>query len=87
MLNMAPQKEVYGCSIWGSVRPSKWTVSARSPDITHLDCFLWGYVKNKAYVTKVTEVEDLKTRIWDVITITNTDMLGRTCTEFEFGLD
>jgi hypothetical protein len=34
----------------------------RSPDITPLHFFLWGYVKDKVYATKVTGVEGLKTR-------------------------
>jgi hypothetical protein len=39
----------------------------RFPDITPVDFFLWSYVKDKVYATKVTGVEDLKTRIRDVI--------------------
>jgi hypothetical protein len=59
----------------------------RSPDIAPLDFFLWGYVKDKVYATKVTGVEDQKTRIRDVITIINTGMLARTWEELEFRLD
>jgi hypothetical protein len=59
----------------------------RSPDITPLDSFLWGYVKDKVYATKVTVVEDLKTRIRDVITTINRGMLARTWEELEFWLD
>jgi hypothetical protein len=43
----------------------------RSPDITPLDFFLWGYVKDKVCAAKVTAVEDLKTWIRDVITTIN----------------
>jgi hypothetical protein len=50
----------------------------QSPDITPLDSFLWGYVKDKVYATKVTVVEDLKTGIRDVITTINRGMLART---------
>jgi hypothetical protein len=50
----------------------------RFPDITPIDFFLWGYVKDKVYATMVTGVEDLKTRIRDVITIINRGMLART---------
>jgi hypothetical protein len=56
----------------------------RSTDITPLDFFLWGYVKDKVYATKVTGVEDLKTWIRDVITIINKGMLARTWEELEF---
>jgi hypothetical protein len=30
----------------------------QSPDITPLDFFVWGYVEDKVYATKVTGVED-----------------------------
>jgi hypothetical protein len=33
----------------------------QSPDVTPLDFFLWGYVKDKVYATKVTGFADLKT--------------------------
>jgi hypothetical protein len=36
---------------------------ARSPDLTPLDFFLWGYLKGKVYVTKQYNIEDLKQRI------------------------
>ena len=36
---------------------------ARSPDLTPLDFFLWGYLKGKVYVTKPTDLEDLRGRI------------------------
>jgi hypothetical protein len=39
---------------------------------------LWDYVKDKVYATKVTGVEDLKTRIRDVITAINRGMLAHT---------
>ena len=35
----------------------------RSPDITPLDFFLWGYVKDIVYRTKVRDVSDLQQRI------------------------
>jgi hypothetical protein len=56
----------------------------RSADITRLDFILWGYVKDKFYATKVTGLEDLKTRIRDVITTINRGMLARTWEELEF---
>jgi hypothetical protein len=59
----------------------------RSADITPLDLFLWGYVKDKVYATKITGVEDLKTRIRDVIKTINRGMLARTWEELEFRLD
>jgi hypothetical protein len=58
-----------------------------SPDITLLDFFLWGYVKDKVYVTKVTGVEGLKTQIRDVVTTINRGMVAHTWEELEFRLD
>lgn len=36
---------------------------ARSPDLTSLDFFLWGYVKNIVYKTKPLDLADLRRRI------------------------
>ena len=36
---------------------------ARSPDLTPLDFFLWGYLKNKVYVTPPRILQDLRERI------------------------
>jgi hypothetical protein len=65
--------------------PIAWP--SRSPDITPLDFFLWGYVKDKVYASRVTRVEDLKTRIRDVITTIDGGMLSRTWEQLEFRLD
>lgn len=40
---------------------------ARSPDLTPLDFFLWGYLKNKVYVNRPADVDELKARIADEI--------------------
>lgn len=52
--------------------PGRWIANngavrwpARSPDLTPLDYFLWGYLKDKVYVRPLVDVEDLKTRIRD----------------------
>jgi len=45
----------------------------RSPDLTSLDFFLWGYLKNLVYATPVETVEQLQQRIFDSCrTIQNT---------------
>ena len=41
----------------------------RSLDITPLDFFLWGYVKDIVYKTKVRDIDDLKQRISNAMTI------------------
>lgn len=35
----------------------------RSPDLSPLDFFLWGYVKDRVYVTEPSDVNDMKDRI------------------------
>jgi hypothetical protein len=49
-----------------------------------LDFFLWGYVKDKVYATKVTGVEDLKTWIRNVVTTISRGTLARAWEELEF---
>lgn len=38
---------------------------ARSPDLTPLDYFLWGYLKDRVYKTKPQNLNDLRRRILD----------------------
>lgn len=45
----------------GRFGPIHWP--ARSPDITPLDYFLWGYLKHYVYQTRPTDMDDLKNRI------------------------
>lgn len=40
---------------------------ARSPDLTPLDYFIWGYVKTKVYATQPENIEELKRRIQHTI--------------------
>ena len=59
----------------------------RSPDITPLDFFLWGYVKDIVYRTKVRDITDSKQRISNAIDTINEAMLQRTWQEIEYRLD
>ena len=59
----------------------------RSPDITPLDFFLWGYVKDVVYCTKVKDISDLKERITAAVNTIAEEMLRRTWTEIEYCLD
>ncbi|KAG5311381.1 SETMR methyltransferase, partial [Acromyrmex insinuator] len=45
----------------GSTTTQIWP--PRSPDLTPLDFFLWGYLKEKVYKTEPTTMEDMKDRI------------------------
>ena len=64
--------------------PISWP--PRSPDIPLLDFFLWGFVKDIVYRTKVRDITDLKQRISDAIATIDEDMLQRTWQEIEYRL-
>ena len=59
----------------------------RSPDITPLDSFLWGYVKDKVLSTPVPDIKNLKARITDAFATLTEDMLGNTWREIDYRLD
>ncbi|GBN39196.1 hypothetical protein AVEN_62234-1 [Araneus ventricosus] len=59
----------------------------RSPDITPLDFFLWGFVKNIVYKTPVPSLDELKRRIVTAIQNVTSQMLENTWREIEFRLD
>jgi hypothetical protein len=59
----------------------------RSSDITPLDFFLWGYVKDRIYATKVRDLGDLRARIVEAVGTITPDMLQRTWTELDCRLD
>lgn len=53
---------------------------ARSPDITPLDFFLWGYLKSIVYATQPTDLEDLKNKIIGTCGTITAEMIRATCT-------
>ena len=57
----------------GRYGPIPWP--PRSSDITPLDFFLWGYIKDIVYKTKVSDIDDLKQRISNAMTTINEAML------------
>lgn len=46
---------------WIRLDPSNWP--ARLPDLTSLDYFLWGHMKDKVYRTQVHTTEELLDRV------------------------
>lgn len=64
--------------------PIPW--SPQSPDITPLDFFLWGYVKDVVYRTKIQDITDLKQKISDATATTDEAMLQRTWQEIKYCL-
>ena len=74
--------------------PSRWirrdgltTWPPRSPNITLLDFFLWGYVKNKVFSTPVPDITNLKARITDAFVTITEDMLENKWREIDCRLE
>ena len=65
--------------------PTPWP--PRFPDITPLDFFLWGYVKDIVYRTKVRYDSDLHQRIIEALDTVAVDMLARTWQEIKYRVD
>ncbi|GBM44524.1 hypothetical protein AVEN_182224-1 [Araneus ventricosus] len=57
----------------------------RSPDLTPCDFFLWGYVKDKVYVSPMpTTLEALQERITAAVTDIDGNMLLNVWTELDY---
>ena len=69
----------------GRCGPTPWP--PRSPDITPLDFFLQGYVKDKAFSTPVSDITNLKARITDDFATIAEDKLENTWREIDYRLD
>ncbi|GFY09958.1 transposable element Tcb1 transposase [Trichonephila clavipes] len=59
----------------------------RSPDLTPLDFFFWGYIKDTAYGTQVNSLEELKQNIQTAVATVDVSMLKRSWMELEYRLD
>ena len=84
------------CNIWfldatfpnrwiGRDGPTPWP--PRSPDITPLDFFVWGYVKDKMFSTPVPDITNVKARITDGFATITEDMLENTSREIDYRLE
>jgi hypothetical protein len=67
--------------------PRKCVVTTQYPDIKPPGFFLWYYIKDKVYATKVTEDEALKTQVREGIRTLIRGMLSTKSEEFKFWLD
>lgn len=56
-------RQVFGRRVIAMGHEHEWP--ARSPDLTPCDFFLWGWLKQKVYVTPPQNVDDLRRRIVD----------------------
>lgn len=59
-------RQIFGRNVIAIGHNTEWP--ARSPDLTPLDFFLWGYLKGKVYQTPPTTLADLRRRIQDACT-------------------
>lgn len=57
----------------GRGSPRLW--APRSPDLTPLDFFAWGYIKNEVYRTRVRDLQDLRQRIRHAVDLITPRML------------
>ncbi|GBN43472.1 hypothetical protein AVEN_160876-1 [Araneus ventricosus] len=74
--------------------PQRWigrgavmALPPRSPDITPLDFYLWGYVKQHVYSERINDINHLQQRITDVIHSVTPDVLTRVGEELDYRLD
>jgi len=68
----------------GTDGPTPWP--PRSPDITPLDFFIWGYIKDKVFSTPAPDITNLKARITDAFATLTEDMLDNTWREIDYRL-
>lgn len=67
--------QLFGERWIGTNGPIRWP--PRSPDLTPLDFFLWGHIKNKVYSTVPTTLQDLKNRVINAVNDVTQDQLDR----------
>jgi len=65
--------------------PTAWPL--RSPDLTPLDFFAWGFIKEVVYRRKVRDLADLRQRIIEAVELITSHMLINTWQELEYRLD
>ncbi|GBN37300.1 hypothetical protein AVEN_67268-1 [Araneus ventricosus] len=82
------------CEFLDTTFPQRWigrgAVMAwppRSQDITPLDFYLWGYVKQHVCIERMNDINHLKQRITDVIHSVTPDVLTRVWEELDYGLN
>jgi len=72
--------------VWiGRGGPISWP--PRSSDLSPLDFFLWGCIKNIVYAEKIRNIQHLQERITSAIETVTRDMIQKTWQKTEFRLD
>jgi hypothetical protein len=62
-------------------------MAPRSPYLTSLDFYFWGYVKQTVYSVRIHSIQHLKQRNREVAASVTPDVLGRVWQEMEYHLD
>ena len=77
---------VFGCNISKQVAWERWsdTLATTIAGFHPLDFFLWGYVKDKVFLTPVSDITNLKARITDAFATITEDMLENTLREIDY---
>ena len=65
--------------------PIEW--APRSPDLSPLDFFLWGYLKQKVYSKPVKDLEELRKKIKNYIRLIEKDVLEKVFLNLEKRLE
>ena len=65
--------------------PTAWPL--RSPDLTPLDFFARGFIKDVVYRRKVRDLADLRQRIIEAVEVVTAHVLINTWKELEYRLD
>jgi hypothetical protein len=73
------------------VFPDKWIDRAgpiawppRSPDLTSLDCFLWGHLETVVYFSKPRSLDELKVRMTNAVHETSEQQVWNVFKELEY---
>ncbi|GBM56783.1 hypothetical protein AVEN_38349-1 [Araneus ventricosus] len=68
---------------------TRWPIPwpTQSLDLTPLDFFFWGYIKNIVYSGNITDISHLKHRIIAAIETVTPQMLHNTLREIDYRLD
>jgi len=72
------------CEVLQAEGPTPWP--SKSPDLTPLDIFAWGFIKDVVYRRKVRYLADLTQRIIEAVELMTPHMLINTWQELEYRL-
>ena len=67
----------------GGVEDNNIPWPARSPDLTPMDFFLWGFIKSKVYVKEYENIDSLKAAITAAFQEIPREMINSTLCSFE----